>query len=169
MQYKCQVKSYCATNSSFAFWNFLEILFFWVFLIYDLLNLLMWSPKIWRTNCSWDAESNSFWFTQSGSWYLFCLTLKYKYIINYCPRLRESDSYFVIRNKLFSDLRFFQGWVFRDLAATWSLAGRSPRQSKWVFSSSSIWIWKFTWKEMHVIAGTSAFFQKPSQPSLSIN
>ena len=145
MQYKCQVQSYCATNSSFAFWNFLEILFFWVFLIYDLLNLLMWSPKIWRTNCSWDAESNSFWFTQSGSWYLFCLTLKYKYIINYCPRLRESDSYFVIRNKLFSDLRF--SW--RILIYFFPFKIASHYTCKWFsnpgssqgYSPQGFWVW----------------------------
>ena len=41
-----------------------------------------------------------------GTCYLDYLTLKYMCIINYCPRLRESGSYFVTKNKLFPDLKF---------------------------------------------------------------
>ena len=128
----------------FAFWNFLEILFFWVFLIYDLLNLLMWSPKIWRTNCSWDAESSSFWFTQSEICYLFCLTLKYMCIINYCPRLRENDSYFVIRNKLFSDLRFsWRIFIFFSfkIASHYTRKWFSNPRSSQGYSPQGFWVW----------------------------
>lgn len=38
-----------------------------------------------------------------------------------------------------------------------------PKQMS--FSSSSVWIWKFSWEEMRVMATTSDFFQKPSQPT----
>lgn len=71
----------------------------------------------------------------------------------------------IVQGTLFysSDLILFQGCLQRFSCNL--IIGRIsfPKQMRF-FSSSSIWIWEFPWKEMHVIVTTSDFFQKPSQP-----